>query len=176
MNIWTERFRKFKNEKIIEEPLVDRISMSNLICKADKKELKQPVNLKDLQLGKPYKNGYLQVELLDRPIATQFKDMFFSVQLIGRDPAKQHFEIKIFNLGCKEEFSQFFNQMSCGSTIIVNQPYMTVNKQGYFMIRNDAISNIDYDKNYIVTPQFLYKQAELYYNNGQYEDALENFS
>lgn len=58
MNIWTERFRKFKKEKIIEEPLVDRISMSNLICKADK-EPKLPVNLKDLQLGKPYKNGYL---------------------------------------------------------------------------------------------------------------------
>ena len=36
MNIWTERFRKFKNEKVIAEPLVDRISMSNLICKADK--------------------------------------------------------------------------------------------------------------------------------------------
>ena len=102
--------------------------------------------------------------------------MFFSVQLIGQDQTKQKFELKIYNLGGKKEFSQFFNQMSCGSTIIVKQPYMTVNKQGYFMIRNDAISNIDYDKNYIVTPQFLYKQAELYYSNGQYEDALENFS
>ena len=160
MNIWTERFRRFKNEKVIEEPLVDRLSMSNLMSKADK-EPKQQVDLRDLELRKPYKNGFMQVELLDRPIATQFEDMFFSVQLICQDRAKQNFELKIFNLGCKKEFSQFINHVSCGSTIIVNQPYMTVNKQGYFMIRNDALSNIDYDKNYIVTPQFLYKQAEL---------------
>ena len=28
--IWIERFQKYKNEKVIEFPLVDRISMSNL--------------------------------------------------------------------------------------------------------------------------------------------------
>ena len=34
--IWIERFRKYKLEKIIEEPLVDRTSMTNFRGKDDK--------------------------------------------------------------------------------------------------------------------------------------------
>ena len=71
--IWVDRFMKYKYEKVIELPLVDRISMSNLRL-ADKQEPKKQVNMRDLQFGVPYRNGYMKFHLIDKPIPTELDD------------------------------------------------------------------------------------------------------
>ena len=53
---------------------------------------------------------------------------------------------------------------------------MKLNKQGYFMLRNDALSNIEYAKEHHLIPQVAYKIAETCYYNGYYEEAEKNFN
>ena len=83
-DIWNERFMKYKKRKIIEEPLVDRISMSNFRSKDDQ-EPKVQVNMEDLKLGVPYKNGYLKAEVFDKCIAFQYDDISFCAKFICKD-------------------------------------------------------------------------------------------
>ena len=53
---------------------------------------------------------------------------------------------------------------------------MKLNKQGYFMLRNDALSNIEYVKEHHLIPQVTYKISEICYYNGYYEEAEKNFN
>ena len=83
-DIWNERFMMYKKKKVIEEPLVDRISMSNFRAKDDKQP-KIQVNMKDLKKGVPYKNGYLKAEIVDKCIAFQYDGVSFCAKLMCKD-------------------------------------------------------------------------------------------
>ena len=52
--------------------------MTNLRSKAERVP-KQQVNMKDLELGVPFKNGYLKAEIINKPRATQFEGQYFNV-------------------------------------------------------------------------------------------------
>ena len=75
-----------------------------------------------------------------------------------------------FNLGRKADFTNFFNQLDCGKVILIKQPYMKVNKQGNFILRNDILSNLEIEKGASLeyAQELAYEEAEIFYQNELY--------
>ena len=70
-----------------------------------------------------------------------------------------------FNLGRKADFTNFFNKLDCGMVILIKQPYMKVNKQGNFILRNDILSNLEIEKGASLeyAQELAYESAEIFY-------------
>ena len=101
--------------------------------------------MKDLKLGEPYKNGYLKAEVIDKCIVFRYDEISFCAKFTCQDQNQQYFELFVFNLGCNKDFNQIFSQVGIGKSVTIQQPYMIVDKEGYFVLRNDVLSNIDYE-------------------------------
>ena len=102
--------------------------MTNFRAKDDKGPQIQ-VNMKDLQLGTPFKNGFIEAEIIDKYLNFEYEGLYFCFKFICKDQNQQYFELYVFNLGCNKEFD-FHNSLGLGvgKTIKIFQPYMLVNK------------------------------------------------
>ena len=124
--------------------------------------------MRDLEKGKPFKNGYMRAKIVACPVKIKDKDRSLIMSILCQDEILQHFELMAFNLGQKADFNKFFSELDCGMILQIKQPYMKVNKRGHFMLRNDILSNLKIEHLPLNMHEFYYDQAEIFYKNGLY--------